>query len=226
MNVVRRPLRIAILTAASVCCVLFQRGAPAADSVSDAAAGMQRRYASVRTLTAHFEQRYQAPGVNTVESGTFWMKKPGLMRWEYRLPEEKLFVADGRETFLYVPADRQVTVRSFTDADFRSTPLRFLVGRGDILQSFRALPENEFRARFEGTVIIRLEPREDEPEYAFLSLEMDARTYDLRRIVIRERTGNTSEFVFTGLRTNISVAESQFRFRIPRGIEVIRLDEK
>ena len=197
-----------------------------AESPAEVMAGLQRRYASVRSVTAQFEQQYQAPGVNQRESGTFWMKKPGLMRWEYRIPEVKLFIGDGRDTWLYLPEDRQVLVRSFTEADLHSTPLQFLLGRGEITRSFKILPESETRARIEGTVLVRLEPTAPEPDYAFLVLEVDSRSYDLRRIVIRERTGNTSEFLLTDLRVNENYDDRRFRFQIPKGAEVVRLDEK
>ncbi len=226
MSITRRLLRYGILVASSSWCLSLAFKSHAQDDLSDVVEGLQQRYASVRTVTGQFEQRYQAPGIDQVESGTFWMKKPGLMRWEYRLPEPKLFIADGRETLLYVPEDRQVMVRSFTEADLRSTPLQFLLGRGDIMQSFEVAAETEFKARAESTVVIRLKPSGPDQEYSFLVLEVDARTYDLRRLVIRERTGNTSEFLLTDLRTDIRIGDSQFRFRTPKGVEVIRLDER
>ncbi len=219
-------LRCGIIVAAASFSLSFAAKPPAQDDVSGAVEGLQRRYASVRTVTGQFEQRYQAPGIDQVESGTFWMKKPGLMRWEYRLPEPKLFIADGREAVLYVPEDRQAMVRAFADSDLRSTPLQFLLGRGDIRRSFRVAPETEFKSRAEGTVILRLKPSGSEHEYEYLVLEVDVRTHDLRRLVIRERTGNTSEFLLTDLRTNIRINDSQFRFRTPKGVEVIRLDER
>ena len=86
---------------------------------------LQSRYASVRTIRGSFQQNYRAPGIEQSEAGRFWMKKPGLMRWEYRSPATKLFVADGHECFLYVPQDRQVTVYPLTAADLHSTPLSF-----------------------------------------------------------------------------------------------------
>jgi len=197
-----------------------------AESPSELMSGLQRRYASVNAVTAHFEQRYYAPGVNQRESGTFWMKKPGLMRWEYRLPEIKLFVVDGRDAWLYVPADRQVMVRSFTDEDLRSTPLQLLLGRADLSRSFKVSAESEFKAKIEGTALVRLEPDPPESDYAFLVLEIDSRSYDLRRIVIRERTGNSSEFLLIDLRTNEKYDDSHFRFQVPKGAEIVRLDEK
>ncbi len=77
-----------------------------------------------------------------------------------------------------------------------------------------------------GVLRLRLTPRSAITEYGYVILECAAGSYDLRRLVIRERTGNTSEFLFTNLVTNVKVAPEQFRFKVPRGVEVVRLDEK
>jgi outer membrane lipoprotein carrier protein len=207
-------------------CVQVPALAQEKDPVSAAIAGLQRRYSAVETITANFVQTYQATGMNQTESGTLWMKKPGLMYWEYKAPEAKFFYADGRRTYLYIPEDRQVMVRSFTAEDLRSTPLEFLLGTGDILRSFDALPENEIKPASGGTVMVRLVPKVANPDYSYLVLEIDGRTFDLRRLVIRERTGNLSEFAFTDMHTNLKIKNSRFHFEIPRGVEVVELDEK
>jgi len=198
----------------------------AVDPVESTIAGLQKRYAAVKAVSAEFRQVYRAPGIEQVESGTLVMKKPGLMRWEYRAPERKLFVADGRNTYLYTPEDRQVLVRSLSAAEIRSTPLQFLLGQGDILKSFTAEPETEFRPRSEGSVMLRLKPRASQPDYAFLVLECGRKSYDLRRIIIRELSGNTSEFDLSNLSTEVKVDNKQFQFKIPKGVEVVQLDEK
>ncbi len=196
------------------------------DSVLSAIAGLQQRYAAVSTVTTNFVQTYQAPGMDQTESGTLWMKKPGLMYWEYRLPEPKFFYADGRRTYLYVPADRQVMVRSFTEEDLHSTPLEFLLGRGKILESFDAFRETEIKPSSDAYLTVRLVPKASGLDYSSLVLEIDRQTFDLHRIAIRERTGNLSEFTFTEMRTNVKINEGRFRFQIPKGVEVIELDEK
>jgi outer membrane lipoprotein carrier protein len=196
------------------------------DPLTTAVAGLQKRYAAVESVSAEFQQFYRAPGIEQAESGSLLMKKPGLMRWEYRAPERKLFIADGRDTYLYTPEDRQVLVSRLSAAEIRSTPLQFLLGQGDILKSFVASKEAEFRAKFEGSVLLRLTPRRREPDYAFLVLECDQRTYELRRIVIRELTGNTLEFVLSNLVMNVKIDGKQFQFKIPKGVEVVRVDEK
>ncbi len=207
-------------------CLLPPPFSRAEDPVSAAIAGLQQRYAAVNTVTASFVQTYQAPGMSQTESGTLWMKKPGLMYWEYSLPETKFFYADGRRTYLYIPTDRQVMVRSFTEEDLHSTPLEFLLGKGKILQSFIASREAGIMPSADDAVLVRLTPKASDLEYSYLVLKIDRQTFDLRSIAIRERTGNLSEFSFTNMRTNVKIDDSRFRFRIPKGIEVIQLDEK
>ncbi len=200
--------------------------AGSADPLTDAVLGIQKRYAGVDNLSADFQQIYRGPGIEQTESGQLWMKKPGLMRWEYTTPEKKLFVADGRETFLYAPADRQVQIASFSSEEMHSTPLRFLLGQGDISRSFSVTWEREFRPKFTGTLCLRLVPRTPESDYAYVVIECDAKSFDLKRMIIGDPTGNTSEFLFTNMKTNLKLDRKMFQFKVPRGVEVVHLDEK
>lgn len=183
---------------------------------------MQRRYESVSTIRGDFEQTYRAPGVEQIESGSFALKKPGLMRWEYRKPEEKLFVADGKEFFLYVPGDRQVTVQPFSLSDMRHTPLEFFFGAADFSASFIPSWDAEFKPKSGGSAMIRLTPRKIQPEYSFLVLELDRKSFEIRGMVVREPGGNTSRFAFTNLAVNGKMKPGDFQFKAPKGVEVVR----
>lgn len=199
----------------------------AAAAVSDPdalVAALQQRYASVETVSGSFQQTYRAPGIRQIESGVFRMKRPGLMRWEYRLPEEKLFIADGREVFLYSPRDRQVTVQPFSASDMHGTPLEFLLGGADIRKTFSVSWESRTKPTAEQTAVVRLKPRAVRGEYEYLVLEIDTKTSDLRRIVIHEHGGNTSEFLLTDLTLNGKMENKEFRFKPPKGVEVVRMD--
>jgi outer membrane lipoprotein carrier protein len=199
-----------------------------ADADADAAAavaGMERRYAQAETASGAFRQVYRAPGMVQEESGVFKLKRPGLMRWEYRTPEEKLFVADGKECFLYVPRDRQVTVHPLTPADIKRTPLSFLLGGGGARRDYRVTAEAEYKASRAGTVLARLTPLRREEEYRFVVLELDAGTHDIRRVVIRERSGNTSEFLLSDVVTGRNASAKDFQFKVPRGVEVVRVND-
>ena len=119
-----------------------------------------------------------------------------------------------------------MTVQPFSAADLHSTPLEFLLGSGDINKSFVASWEMEFKPQVERTLLIRLVPRKPEGEYAFLVLELDNRTFDLRRIAIRDSGGSTSEFLLSDVSTNIKLDNKLFQFKVPKGVEVIRLNNE
>ncbi len=213
---------------APCCLLLFGLSLGSAQTVEfrDVLGQLQQRYGSAETVSGQFRQSYSAPGIEQVESGVFFMKKPGLMRWEYRLPESKLFVADGRNTYLYTPADRQVMVHPVVPADLRGTPLQILLGEDELSSVFRAVTETEFTPTQEGAVMLRLVSTEAQSDYEYVVVECDAETIELRRIIIRELTGNFSEFVFSHLKTNVKLSNKQFRFKPPKGVEVIHIDER
>jgi outer membrane lipoprotein carrier protein len=186
---------------------------------------MQRRYATVSAIRGNFEQTYRAPGIEQVESGVFSLKKPGLMRWEYKQPEEKLFIADGKASYLYIPQDRQVTVQPFSIADMHNTPLEFFLGSGDFSKGFIPSWDSEFKPKSERTAMIRLTPRKNNPEYSFIALELDRENCEIRGILIREPGGNTSRFAFTALATDVQINSKDFQFKKPKGVEEVRYDE-
>lgn len=204
-------------------CLTAAPGLRAAD-LADVVSGIQKHYASVETVKGDFRQSYLAPGIRREESGSFWLKRPGLMRWEYRVPEEQLFVADGRNAYLYVPRDRQVTIQPFGVSDLHNTPLEFLLGSGDIRKGFSASWETEFKPKEAGTHLLRLVPQRKDAGYAFLILEVDPRTFELRRIAIREPAGSTSEFHFGNVSVNEKLESRLFQFKAPKGTEEIRLN--
>jgi outer membrane lipoprotein carrier protein len=219
---------------AEVCCstvlmiLLFSLGFLSSaypQDIKEVIRDLQRRYASVNTVTADFQQDYRAPGIHQTESGKLWLKKPGLMRWEYDRPEKKLYVTDGEEAFSYVPEERQVTVQPFTAAEMHRTPLQFLLGGGDLERDFVASWASELSTKDSDIILIRLTPHRNNPEYAFLVLGLDQKTYDIQRIVIHEPSGNISEFLFTNQVYNAEIGNEKFKFRIPDGVEVMRLED-
>ena len=210
----------------SLFAVLLTAGISAAADFDEALSGMERRYAAADTAAGNFKQIYRAPGgITQEEAGVFQLKRPGLMRWEYRTPEKKLFVADGKECFIYAPVDRQVTIHPLTPADLARTPFAFLLGGGNVRRDYSASAETEFKPAFPDTIPLRLTPVHDNGEYAFVTLELDAKTFNIRRVIIRERSGSTSEFLLNDVVLNQKMNDGDFRFRPPRGVEIVRIQE-
>ncbi len=168
-------------------------------------------------LTARFTQTYRSGmlGKAIVEKGSLSLKPPGRMRWEYRDPERKTFVSDGRTFYFYVPADRQVIVRE--QADSRGIPALLLSGRGDILSQFAVTEEDAPAA---GVRRLRLVPRKPDPEIDHVLVDADDAAR-IRGITIVDAQGSRSQFVFDGFRENVKLKDSLFEFEVPRGVEVV-----
>ena len=97
----------------------------------------EKRYNGSASLQMRFEQHYRGGGQpSRTESGLLFLKKPGRMRWEYRHPEGKLFVSDGKYAWFYSPAMNQVEKSSLKMTDDVRAPLAFLMGQLNFARDF------------------------------------------------------------------------------------------
>lgn len=178
---------------------------------------IEQRHQRVADLTARFVQTYRSGVLSqeVVERGVVSLKRPGRMLWEYRDPEKKTFVSDGKTFYFYVPADRQVIVRN--QAGQRGIPVLLLSGRDDLLREFDVSLEPPPAA---GLQRLRLTPKKADPEVERVFLDVD-QADRIRAVRVRDTQGNESRFEFEGIRENVGLPDRLFRFEVPRGIEVI-----
>lgn len=197
-------------------------GAAPVDDSQALAASIQRHYEQIRDFRADFTHAYEG-GVlrkKTVERGQMTIRKPGRMRWTYTSPEQKVFVSDGVKLYSYVPADKQVYVATVPDGDDASTPALFLSGKGNITRDFTASAAAP-AGMPTGSVALKLTPVRAEREYETLVVVVDRASLQWRMLITTDRQGGTSTFAFTNLRENTGVADREFVFTIPRGVDVI-----
>ena len=199
--------------------------APAAaspQSPSDLARAIQQKYDTVRDFSADFVHTYRG-GVlrkEATERGTVLIKKPARMRWTYEFPERKVFVGDGLRIYSYIPEDRQVIISPVPADGEATTPALFLSGHGNLLRDFVASTPDAADAT-PGTSTLKLTPRRHEAEYDWLILVVDRGTYRLRKLVTADAQGGQSTFTFSDVRENVGISDKEFRFTIPRGVDVI-----
>jgi outer membrane lipoprotein carrier protein len=179
---------------------------------------IEQRNARTSDLVARFSQSYRSGilGREITERGVVSIKRPGRMRWEYKDPERKLFISDGRTFYFYVPADKQVIV-SEQDQQ-RSLAARLLYGKSGFAEEFEASLAEPLE---EGVVRLRLVPRREQQdvEQAFVDVEPSGR---IRAILLQDVQGNRTHFSFEGVRENTGLKDELFRFEVPKGVEVIR----
>jgi outer membrane lipoprotein carrier protein len=195
----------------------------AADSpdVHKIADTVDAHYNHLQSLQSEFRETYRGNGTERVESGTLWLKKPGKMRWEYRSPREKLFLSDGKNAWFYVPGDRQVRKTPVRKLDDLRSPLGFLLGKTKLEKELQGLSlASDITPAVVGDTVLRGVPKAMADRVSQVILEVAPGNW-FRRIVVEEVDGSQTEFFFQDPKENVSIADSQFKFVPPLGVETI-----
>jgi outer membrane lipoprotein carrier protein len=187
----------------------------AADATADAktiARKVDERYNAMRTLRMDFTEQLATAGVQKRESGVLELKKPGRMRWDYQQPQPKLFVSDGKTAYFYVPGERQARRGPVKKLDDLQSPLRYLLGKSRIADELEGL-------KLDGNVLSGTPKHlKDRVEKVELTVTPGGL---IQRIVIEEIDGTRTEFAFTNIQENVTIADQQFKFTPPPGIEMV-----
>lgn len=218
-----RPRTTAIALSATLVVLLAANDRAADPTASELTQALQRRYDTVKDFSADFVHTYQG-GVlkkQLTERGTVLIKKPGKMRWDYAAPEKKQFVSDGAKVYFYIPADKQVMVSSVPPNAEATTPALFLAGKGRLTSGFRPAFVELPAGLPAGSLALKLVPQSKQPDYDWLVLAVDPATLAIRGLVTIDAQGGTSTFAFTNVKQNVGLADGQFTFKIPRGVDVV-----
>jgi outer membrane lipoprotein carrier protein len=220
------------------CAMLAAVSATTPDSKS-IAAKLEARYRGAHTLQATFLERYSESGqVVRSEAGIAYFRRPGKMRWEYESPEKNLFMVDGKMAWFYVPADHTVTRAPAKQSTDWRTPLALLAGEMKLSRvCARVEPTTAEKPDTVGNTVLYCPLRGEEsapkspsadtaeasPDQSVF-LEVTPDTGNLARVLVREKGGVVVEFKFADWRFDPPLADSFFRFDVPRGVAIVNAD--
>jgi len=223
-------LRRTIGCALAVCVLLtgWAVAGGAEQTAAELAAALQRKYDGIKDFSADFTHTYEG-GVlrkQITERGHLLVKKPGKMRWDYSAPERKHFVSDGAKMYSYLPQDKQVIESEVPPEDQAGAPTLFLAGRGNLTRDFTPSLVDTPGGMAAGSRALKLVPKARQQDYDWLILVLDPATLAIRGLVTVDGQGGKSSFSFTNLKENIGLADKEFAFKIPRGVDVIRASSR
>ena len=198
--------------------------ARAGDSTApELAAALQKKYDGIKDFSADFSHDYEG-GVlrkKITERGHLLVKKPGKMRWDYSAPETKQFVSDGVKMYSYIPQDKQVIVATVPPDEDAPTPTLFLAGKGNVTRDFTPSLVDPPPGMPAGSRALKLIPKAKQRDYDWLVLVLDPATLAIRGLLTVDAQGGKSSFSFTNLKENVGLADKEFAFKIPRGVDVV-----
>lgn len=188
--------------------------------------GVQARYQETHFFQARFRQTslLVTLGEKQESRGRVFIRKPGMMRWEYDTPERQLLVSDGLNFWVYTPKQKQVIVSRFGEAFRSKTPLAFLAGNGNIRDEFEvrwrgAPPKAE--DGFSKPYRLSLIPKGPHPSLKELVLEVRKEDYLIVGSSLIDQFGNVTDIRFEKIRVDEALPQKLFTFRIPPGVEVV-----
>lgn len=189
---------------------------------------LQARYEQTKDLQADFQQTTRIEGFATplTSSGRMLIKKPGLLRWDYRDPTVEEIYVNRNDVMMYVPEHKQVLAGKLTQMAASQAPLQLLQGVAKIDEEFEIESTRGGERGEGGLPLITLTPKSTEPDasrsVSKLVVEVQPKLYFIKAVTIHEISGNISTFAFSNLKPNTGLKSDVFEFKVPAGVEVIK----
>ncbi|MFH1130448.1 MAG: outer membrane lipoprotein carrier protein LolA, partial [Pseudomonadota bacterium] len=182
----------------------FASRSEANPSVSETIDKVQTFYSQIKDLKGNFKQVYTDSLYDRKRTsyGYLYVKKPGMMRWNYVKPERKAFIADGKELWVWEPEDKQA-FRNPLSAETLSSGLTFLLGTGDLRKEFEIKDATDKGEQLGGPddLLLRLEPRSPTASFQYLLLAVSKTNHAvIESMVVNQHSKN--HFIFTNLMVN------------------------
>jgi outer membrane lipoprotein carrier protein len=193
-------------------------------SVDQILSGIEKAY-SGRGFSAAFDQEatIKAMQITDTAEGQLFVRRPGMMRWEYTAPEPQIIITDGANLWVYRPLDKQVMTGK--------APAFFGDGKGagflaDIRQVRKGFVVEQEKSEMAGEYRLRLIPRQQTPDVTAVHLTISADTFIISDVVTVNAYGDETWIKLKDYRFDQDFDSEVFSFDIPPGTDVLKLDEQ
>ncbi|MGC6405671.1 outer membrane lipoprotein chaperone LolA [Bisgaard Taxon 45] len=178
---------------------------------ADATSELQQRLSRVNVLSADYAQTVSsADGKNVQQgSGTLKIKRPNLFRMDNISPQESQIISDGKTLWFYDPFVAQVTANWVKEA-VNNTP--FVLLTSDDTSHWAQYSVEQKADTF------TLKPKAKQSNIKQFDIRIDSEGV-LRNFSTIEKDGQTNLYILRHI-TNQPLAESLFKFTLPKGVEL------
>jgi outer membrane lipoprotein carrier protein len=187
---------------------------------------VQKVYQDTKNFRAEFSQKLtlRATKRKRRAGGRVFFQKPHRFRFVYtRGEDKKVVVSDGKKVWTYLRDEGQVRIDPFSPKLANS--VRFLWGEGNLREHFDIRRHEGQKYGRAGDHLLELIPKVDEGHYKKLVFVIDPATFEVRETVVFDPVGNVNHMAFSRVQRNVEMAARLFRFKIPKGAQVVRSPE-
>ncbi len=188
---------------------------------------IQEKYESVNSFEADFEQTQTraAIGIASHFSGHIWFKKPSLVRWETREPEEtrEIIVVGPDYVWDYLEDLNTANKMPVPQLLGSKTLLRFISGRANLTEDFLMQGvwdgDEKLKDHWKDSklMLFRLVPHKPEAGMMLAYIGVEPETYLLKRIMTVDYQGNANELYMREIDLDLEISDEIFTFTPPKG---------
>lgn len=193
--------------------------------------GLSARYQGLNTMTASYSRVASTPQTDKLFNSSSSQVATGLLTWsrparlllDQRSPQQETMVTDGTTVWWYIPSESLAYRYRNIDVAGQLRPLvTFLSGLDSLRASFDVspAPANSSRTGQHGLL---LKPRARDGSVNSITVWCDSQ-FTLTGFRLNSVTGETTDFFLTGFMENPKVNNNIFKFKAPRGTDIIDED--
>ena len=187
---------------------------------------VESKYANSK-FSADFIQKstIKAMDIADMASGKVYIKYPGMMRWEYKKPDNQIIVTDAEKLWIYRPEDNQVMTGKAPTFFGDGKGASFLSDIGLIRQKFAISLEDSEKKESDMFYYLKLVPHEKAMDISKIRLLISKQTFNVLQIITQNSYGDETRIDLINAAFGVHLDDSLFSFDIPEGTDVLQIDE-
>lgn len=155
-------------------------------------------------------------------AGKLFVKYPGKMRWEYKEPERQIIVTDGSQLWVYRPDDNQVLVGRAATFFGAGKGAGFLSDIGRMRLDFEITLEE---IRFGDYYNLMLVPQKKDWDLVLIHILVSKATFRIAQVYTYNAYDDVTRIEIVNPQFESCLDDALFTFEIPKGVDVLELDE-
>jgi len=186
---------------------------------------IEKRY-ETEGFSAKFTQKsvLKAMEITDTASGKLLIRRPGMMRWEYEVPDKQMIITDSVSLWIFRPEDKQVMVGKAPAYFGDGKGISFLSDIKIIRQNFEVTLEDKMNEACCYT--LKLLPKEKKYNIEVIYLLISKTTFDVVQIVTYNAYGDQTQINLSDFKFGLKLDKAIFNFTVPEGVDILKLDEE
>ncbi len=169
----------------------------------------------IHSLQASFKQSIYSPANDVIDytEGSFLLKKPGNIMWEFTVPSLKRIIVRNQKISTYDANLNQVVIVPFSDR-YQSSLANILL-KNDSLMSYYQISSETSNNNIYSVFLVQKESNN-----LFTKMKITVVEMLLTEIKLWDASGQSIAIIFDDVILNAPLADSSFEFSFPKGVDV------